>query len=400
MSFGDPDSVSALATHMAGVSVDFVGTGQDIQANNPAWQGLAADAFDAAKQCVAADLFENGALVSDGATAIQQYSAELQRLNDAYEEARARWQAASDRVRANPLDIVAHVETFAANASAAAVTVDWGHAGIRCGATLAQLAGEIRFELTATADLLDGLFDDPEANRRVPNGELGDDQFDPDSLRQGAVGDCFLLAEINALLLTDEGKDWLKKQIRWDADAGGYWVTLYENGEPVEVFVQGTYAQGVDGGDGMASLYESAARQRFGWDGVNGGWPADAYEWLTGTKGKAQDPITDDVRQDMSDTLANGGQVVVASHEGSFGDDKEYDLTATRVNPDGTTEEFEARLAAPHAYTVEKVDANGDVWIRNPWGEGNSYDGGGVFKVSKADFDAVFWQATTSQLPD
>ena len=41
----------------------------------------------------------------------------------------------------------------------------------------------------------------------------------------------------------------------------------------------------------------------------------------------------------MSDTLANGGQVVVASHEGSFGDDKEYDLTATRVNPDGTTEE-------------------------------------------------------------
>lgn len=401
MTFGDSTAVAALASHVGASSVAMVDVGATVAAVEPRWAGHAGDAFRTTRDEHVADILENGAYISNGATCIQTYATELNRANVDFSAAKQRWQTASDRLRVNPLDFGAIGETFAAQLAGARATQAWTEAASRCGDELTRIAGRIRAELTIIAEILDAL-DGDRPNQTSDRDLVTDDQLDPGVLRQGDIGDCFLMAEINALLQTQDGQQWLESHVRWDAAAGGHWVTLYENGAPVEVFVQGTIEQGAtsSNGPGLAGLYEAAALQRFGWGNVNfGGWPADAYGWITGTQGQEHSPIDDSVRDDMRATLNSGGQVVVASHDGAFGSAESYSVVAYRDAADGSRTPCIVQLAAPHAYTVERVEPNGDVWMRNPWGADNPYDDGGVFLVTKSDFDIVFWQATTSTLP-
>jgi len=53
-------------------------------------------------------------------------------------------------------------------------------------------------------------------------------------------------------------------------------------------------------------------------------------------------------------------------------------------------------LYGPHSYAVSGIEADGSVWVMNPWGTGNPADGGGPFLVSAADFDLYFGNVGSS----
>ena len=64
--------------------------------------------------------------------------------------------------------------------------------------------------------------------------DLSDDAFDLSQIVQGQIGDCWFLASAAAVGANDP--DFIRDHIQYNPD-GSYTVTLYEDGEPVEVRV-------------------------------------------------------------------------------------------------------------------------------------------------------------------
>lgn len=204
------------------------------------------------------------------------------------------------------------------------------------------------------------------------DGPLIDDGgIEPDDIRQGGLGDCWLISSLRGLAGSEEGAALLAKNIKDNGD-GTYDVTLYDDGEPKVVTVTGQIPVDGDGNPVYANndggqtelwpmLFEKAMAQEFGgsYQDLDADWPARAMEALTGNDVTTYDegflpwdnkdfPSSDD----LSETLADGG-VVVAS---TGGDVKDGDSTGIYSN---------------HAYTVTAVDADtGDVTVQNPWGAG------------------------------
>jgi hypothetical protein len=253
-----------------------------------------------------------------------------------------------------------------------------------------------------------GWFNDAEdPDERVSDNILDDDTFDPEDVGQGGIGDCFMLSSIVSLLSTDGGDDFIRDHVRWDPDKNGYWVTLYKNGEPTEVFVeyvfdngakQNDWQWGIFGGDkpSIAALYEAALRQEYGYDFIDGGVPAEAMEIITGhpvdtIENDEHTGLSESQVDELRDVIDDGGQVVLSSPR-----DGEHHITVT--GEDGSTREVE--IVTTHAYAVTRIEADGSVWVRNPWGPGNSADGGGEFRVSAEDVADLFWRAASTNVTE
>jgi hypothetical protein len=216
-----------------------------------------------------------------------------------------------------------------------------------------------------------------------------------------------MLSSIVSLLSTDGGDDFIRDHVRWDPDKNGYWVTLYKNGEPTEVFVeyvfdngakQNDWQWGIFGGDkpSIAALYEAALRQEYGYDFIDGGVPAEAMEIITGhpvdtIENDEHTGLSESQVDELRDVIDDGGQVVLSSPR-----DGEHHITVT--GEDGSTREVE--IVTTHAYAVTRIEADGSVWVRNPWGPGNSADGGGEFRVSAEDVADLFWRAASTNVTE
>ncbi|GGA62763.1 hypothetical protein GCM10011490_11540 [Pseudoclavibacter endophyticus] len=207
--------------------------------------------------------------------------------------------------------------------------------------------------------------DDPDRHETVPD-EIPNDEvaIDPYDINQQALGDCWALASIAAVAGTDP--ELLAENVQYDEASNDYLVTLYEDGEPIEVRVDGSfvyndeagayeYAVGDDGMPNYASVYEKAIADHYGesYGDIWGGKPEEALALITGREIETQgfDPFLPWQQGATSDSIAgsiDSGQSVV--------------LTTRNDLPD------DSPIVGRHAYTVVDVRDDNSVVLYNPWG--------------------------------
>lgn len=403
--FGDPDAVAAAALDLHRASTAVADAGSLVEGARPrVWEGAAAEAFTASAEKTLPQAESLAKALRAASGTLGRYAAVQREAQSGYEDAQRVVDRTTRALRSNPLDVPAAVDLVRSQFAAL------GAVGrLQQAASIA--ADELREAMGLDGDARPwwdpfGWFNDAEdPDERVSDNILDDDAFDPDDVSQGGIGDCFMLSAVVALLNTDEGDQFIRDNIRWDADKNGYWVTLYRNGEPYEVLVEYVFDNGakqndwqwlIFGGDkpSIAALYEAAIRQEYGYSAIDGGQTEDAMAWITG------EPVTviandnyaglsDGQVESMRDVLDDGGQVV-------FSSPRSGDNRITVTAEDGSTREIE--IVNKHAYAVSRIEADGSVWMRNPWGPGNSADGGGEFRVDADDVSDLFWRATASNV--
>lgn len=246
---------------------------------------------------------------------------------------------------------------------------------------------------------------DPRKKDMPVPGDIRDDPLagDPRDIRQGEIGDCWLLAGIGsaAQVLEREGRlhEFLADHLRPVGEPPTHWVvTLYQDGKPVDVTVE---AKSVHGGVRNArsmpnwlSIYERAAAELRGgsYEDINGGFGDEALELMTG-KSAHRDGELD--LAEIEDKL-NKGQAVSVGSEGVKDDD--FDWFWERAEVDRTD------VVPNHAYIVTgvKINENGEkvVVLANPWGpaggfmEGDKDHKSGTLELTekeyKENFDSVF----------
>lgn len=403
--FGDPAAVSAAADELRRAATDVERTRALVGTATPdLWRGVAADAFSAAATAtlpVAEGLADS---LAAAAGTLTRYAAVQREALSASSGAQADFDKAHRALESNPLDVLAAVDLVASRAAAFGAAARLQQAASTAAAELLTAVGE-EGDARPWWDPFGWFNDADEPDERVTEGILDDDSFDPDDVAQGNIGDCFMLSSVGSLLSSDGGDEFIRDNVRWDADKEGFWVTLYSDGEPKEVFVDYVFDNGARQGDwdwlvfsgdkpSIAALYEAAIREEYGNDFLDGGVPADAMEIITGREVdvvensdySGMDPEQVD---GLRDVLDDGGQVVISSPRSG-----ENQITVTA--PDGSSREIE--VVNTHSYVVTRIDPDGSVWMQNPWGPGNSADGGGEFRVSPDDVENLFWRATTTNV--
>lgn len=235
------------------------------------------------------------------------------------------------------------------------------------------------------------------------DGPVGtsDSDMEAQDVFQGDAGDCWFLAAIMSMANTPEGRDLLRNNMVWDPVRQGYVVTLYRNGQPEQYFVDQTYRDGVSGGKTWVSVYEAALAQYMGSGaGVNGGWGTEGFGILTGQETKMYSlnwtyPADTDIDQ-MRTTLDNGGVVTLGTGD-RLGSD--FQVTADVQDAQGNWHTSETiDVVARHEYSVDHVDSDGNVYVRNPWGPFNVADGGGLIKLTPDQVRQCFDNYSTGSL--
>ncbi len=183
--------------------------------------------------------------------------------------------------------------------------------------------------------------------------------------------------------------------MQWDDDRKGYWVTLYDGGEPRMYLVDSVYGDGAGQGElrpNWASVYEAALVQHMGSPGaIDGDYPSKAFRMLTGNSAQEERADIDEIRE----ALAAGKPVCVGSQNpwapGPFTiGTRAPTVTAPVENPPGQWTTIEFDIADSHAYSVLQVDEDSNVYLANPWGPQNAADGGGVIKLTPDQFQDAF----------
>lgn len=245
--------------------------------------------------------------------------------------------------------------------------------------------------------------------------EILDRLADPSSslfnIDQGRIGDCHLLASLNAYNQSEKGREHLAKMITplYDSDNKfvGFFVTLpgYDGGHQ-RVFVQDVlvHGNGDDTQADIASIFEKAFIQahmggtqgKFPAWGASGSFSAWTMKDISGENAAMTANLGFD-RDAMKEAAINGIQAekpVVA--ESSIAT---HDTTVT--TPDGSHENIQ--IVSQHAYTVVGADENG-VTLINPWGHNKLSDNPDIhtdatFTMSWEDFYANFGDVTVGRIP-
>lgn len=221
-----------------------------------------------------------------------------------------------------------------------------------------------------------------------PPVDLSIEAFNRDNIAQGSIGDCWLLSSLGAVAQNDP--EFLQEHISYDKESDTYTVTLYEDGEPVDVTVDSTalssQARGEDGEYSWVTIYEKAIAAQMGGDfeHLNADQPEKAMEYITGQDADQNShsdvwlnpfdgpPSAGDIREDL-----DAGNPVVAHTSGDLDHDS---------------------IVGGHAYTVTNVAEDGSVTVMNPWGESGAGDDHYV-TLSEAEFQETFVTTTTGEAP-
>ncbi len=216
---------------------------------------------------------------------------------------------------------------------------------------------------------------------------LGDDDLLPTEIEQGSLGDCWFLAGLGAVV--HDNPDFIREHMRQNPD-GTWTITMYRDGEPVEITVEPTVpsnGEGARSGEpNWASLYEKAAAVYWGgdYDNLDGGWSSDAFEAITGATADHSGELN---LADIRDRLADG-PVAVGTEKAPTWWPFDDQIDDNRIVPN-------------HAYIVDdvrEIDGELKIHVLNPWGpDGGNYDGehrvGDIWlteKEYKENFDSVY----------
>ncbi len=227
-----------------------------------------------------------------------------------------------------------------------------------------------------------------------PTISLDDAAINPNMIKQQGIGDCWLLAGLGAVARDDP--QFIRDHMRLNGD-GTWTVTMYKDGDPVEITVEPTVAaEGVvDPSDrpSWASVYEKAAAEYWGgsYEDVVGGYSSDAFAAITGA---TPSKTSEGSLADLKDRLAAGPVALGTENESTWWPfDDEVD---------------DSRIVPNHAYIVDKVeerDGELKVHVINPWGPGPNLQTDGTNKVGdmwltekqyKDNFYAVYSAPSTT----
>jgi hypothetical protein len=225
-----------------------------------------------------------------------------------------------------------------------------------------------------------------------------------DDVEQGAIGDCYLVAALSAVLYTDVDRyvrDGLIREVKDEDGALTYYAVRFYDawGEPQDIQVDAElvrksgkplYARSMDTSSDQeewaVSLVEKAyAQWHGGYEEIgNGGYAGDMMQALTGSNAtyRTVEYLSDDsIVSSIADAIENHRAVVA----GTFGEDDGVDYSGTNIY-------------AYHAYSVLGViPAEGGeeakITLRNPWGSvepaGNGEDDG-IFDLPLTEFRRLY----------
>jgi uncharacterized protein YukE len=239
-------------------------------------------------------------------------------------------------------------------------------------------------------------FENQITRTNVQPGIESNDPFDPIQQRQGFIGDCWLISTLNALMSSPEGDAILRQNVRWDANDQCYYVTLYEGSRKIEVPVRQTIDRGAtlsNGTAGIISLYEAAIYDEYGMDTLWGNSPEKAIEMITGKPADSDgDNLFTGTLNDLDRVGVSGPATpVLGLTEDNLGPDKVHTVCASRSTTTAPSRNDAVNIVADHVYEVV-YSADDIVGLRNPHGLNNGYDSGGIFYISREDFEDTFTQ--------
>jgi len=239
------------------------------------------------------------------------------------------------------------------------------------------------------------------------------------SVDQFKIGDCYLLATLQAYSQSESGRQYLRDQIEWDEEKHAFMVTLYDNGKEVVVPVTDYYAKGNQSGPTIINIYERAYGQHFGNKDLNdGGRSKDAMKTISNQEGEHIDthggsgwlgwPWWDDHKYTGSEWTQIEGAVnderpVTASTSG--GGTVSDDHIDADTNNDGVFDDRDQggdyKIVEHHTYTVEKIDDE-YVTLINPWANNETSDGthvgdGGRIRITREEYEKYFPETDIAQ---
>lgn len=215
-----------------------------------------------------------------------------------------------------------------------------------------------------------------------------------DDISQGSVGDCYWLAGLGSLAMTDPG---LIEQSVTELGDGTYAVRFYDNSYN-EVYlrldgdlpVRGSWStslsyakQGNDGEIWAPVIEKAYAYYRYGensYESLSGGWMSEVYRHVGGSSYSTYS-LSYRSEQDIWDTFE---QNLDAGHAITLG---------SKSSPDNP-------IVGGHAYVVESVTQTSEgtfVTVFNPWGyDGKTWDSNpndGLLTISMTQLKASFTTA-------
>lgn len=419
---GDPAEPQAFAADLLAQADRFREGAEAVRAIAVTWEGVAGDAFRHRQQLAAEGWNDAAAAMTKARAAVIAYADALvaartqaAEASQTFEEglALAAAQSVEEHNSANAVRDEAGLPAAppytqpdrpeldsmsagravrdAAVAMLVAARESVSEEGDACAALLDKLSDPLPWADTGLGGLAEPPGTDGDPSDRPHDPLLGpvpldDEALQNDKFAQGALGDCWFLSGAGAV--ADADPEWIREHVHQNPD-GSYTVTLYEDGEPVEVTVEASViedgARGTDGRPSWISIYEKAAAQHMGgeYGDVEGGWSKDALEMVTGRKAETHDDQDlDDIRRGLDDGRIYPGSTENDDSRNPFDDEVDDD-----------------RVVPNHAYMIDEVrdvDGDGDleVHVVNPWGpDGGSLDGkhrDGDMWLSQGDFHGSF----------
>ncbi len=241
---------------------------------------------------------------------------------------------------------------------------------------------------------------------------LADPSLSLFNIDQGRIGDCHLLASLNAYNQTEAGRRYLASLITphygTDGKVDGFYVDFPGfDRDRKRVFIQDVLGHGDTAGRSrnadLGSIFEKAfvqshmggTRGKFPTWGASGSFSAWTMKDISGENATPTFKGGFD-RDTMKEAAINGIQAkrpVVAESSMST-----HDTTVTTI--DGETKTIQ--VVSQHAYTVIGADENG-VTLTNPWGKnvipGSKDEAKATFTMSWDEFYANFGDVTVGQIP-
>lgn len=245
-----------------------------------------------------------------------------------------------------------------------------------------------RFDNVDPIEGVEGIAYGPVPGRPFLPGEGDGSDIHPSDVRQGSIGDCYLLASLAAI--AQQNPEAIRRMIRANED-GTYTVTLYQHHsplafweprfEPVEVTVTPdfptrngapVFAHPGDASGGEQELWvmlieKAYAQSHSSYGAIEGGFGSDAMQHLTGAPSEWHLPQAVSF-SDLADHFEAGHAMTASSLADLRLEVGELSLDIpdfTRSNPlyQGNA------LHASHEYYVSGIDrAAQTISLRNPWG--------------------------------